>query len=208
MSTNYNKPDTNTEVSTQAVEIEEVVVQASVKKKPLPRKIFESVFNPDGMSEVRTTVKQAAINQATDAFKNILYSAMTGAVSAVIYGDKKPMNNSYTQYGNSRQSFGGNNNRPYHRPSSSSARYVQSNRIDFDSTTFNFESFGDAQQVMDRMDALMGRYQKVHISDFLAAVGQQSEGAHFTYGWRKLSSMGVSSNEDGYYIILPEPERL
>jgi hypothetical protein len=68
-----------------------------------------------------------------------------------------------------------------------------------------FESWAEADGVLDGLLDALGEYQTVSVADFYDLAGIASEFSDNKYGWENLSQAGVQRTRDGYIVVLPKP---
>ena len=71
-----------------------------------------------------------------------------------------------------------------------------------------FETRGDAEEVLYRMEELLERFDVVTVGDLLDMAGMTSNYTDQKYGWTDLRNAGVQRVRDGYIINLPRASSL
>lgn len=77
---------------------------------------------------------------------------------------------------------------------------------DFDNIVF--DSRGEAEEVLDRMDELIDTYRSVSVADMYDLAGLSCDYTDNKYGWTSLRSADVVRTRDGYIIKLPRATAL
>jgi hypothetical protein len=122
-----------------------------------------------------------------------------------------------------RQLVLGESSRQRNAPSSGPGGYVSYNRYamgqqqrprtisqrgrarhDFDEIIL--ETRQEAEDAIDRLYDLVGKFGAATVSDLYELVGIQSTHADQKWGWEELRGAGVSRVRGGYLLDLPEPE--
>jgi hypothetical protein len=66
----------------------------------------------------------------------------------------------------------------------------------------------EAEEVLDRMDAWIDKYDSVSVADFYEMCGVSSNYTDNKYGWTDLRGAAIQHVRGGYLIKLPPPEPL
>lgn len=183
------KPNSNKYKSEQRKEREkraEKIVQGNVRRK---KKSEVSRLKDLLISEDIEDVKSYIV---MDVVVPTIKNTIADVVNMFLFGDTSKRNKnrntvSYSSYSSSRS---GNNN-----------RRVVSNRYNFDD--YYFDSRGEAEEVLDRMDELIDSYGAVTVGDFYDMIGITGKYTDNNYGWTNISRASVQRTRDGYSIDLP-----
>lgn len=186
------KPNSNKYKSEQRKEREkraEKIVQGNVrrKKKSEVSRLKDLLISED-IEDVEDVKSYIVMDVVVPTIKNTI----ADVVNMFLFGDTSKRNKnrntvSYSSYSSSRS---GNNN-----------RRVVSNRYNFDD--YYFDSRGEAEEVLDRMDELIDSYGAVTVGDFYDMIGITGKYTDNNYGWTNISRASVQRTRDGYSIDLP-----
>ena len=77
-------------------------------------------------------------------------------------------------------------------------------RTGYDYDDIILESYGEAEDVLERMDELIATYQLVSVADFYDLVGVSGNYTDNKYGWTDIRNASVMRVRDGYMIKLPK----
>lgn len=66
----------------------------------------------------------------------------------------------------------------------------------------------EAEEVVDRLFDLVGRYESASVSDLYSLVGISGNFTDEKWGWTDLRGAGVERVRNGYLLDLPRPEPL
>ena len=64
----------------------------------------------------------------------------------------------------------------------------------------------EADEVLEKMDEIIDRYDIVSVSDYYDLVGETGNYTDNKYGWSSLRTAEVVRVRDGYIIKLPKPK--
>lgn len=177
--------------------LEKVVNGGAKTRKKSDVKKFANIFIPEDVNSVKSYILMDVI---VPGVKN----AIADVVSIMLFGDagrlggrrEKGSRVSYQKYYDDRR----NDRRDYARPRSASG---------FDYDDIIFERRGDADLVLDQMEAAIDQYGVVSVLDLydLAGVSCRSHTAN-KYGWTDLNAARVIRDRDGYFLQLPRTVQL
>lgn len=125
------------------------------------------------------------------------------AVNIALFGvDRSRTNtNGYSQQRNSYSSYYANANQS--RPPQNNYR---PNRLDWQNITF--DSYADANDVLNEMGHALHEYGQVTIADFYDVVGITRDARDYQdckYGWYDLGPASIKGVPGGYTIVFPKP---
>jgi hypothetical protein len=175
--------------------------EAIRKKKPLRKQFAETFVSGDAKSAVHYVLFDVLIPAA----KDMIAEAGSAGIEKLIFGDSRrkrgttpPMAGptGYIQY---------NRMSPQTAPQRALSRRARS-RHDFDEIVLPQRT--EAEDVIDRLFDLVGRYESATVADLYDLVGLEAAHTDQKWGWRNLRGSGVSRVRDGYLLDLPEPEPL
>jgi hypothetical protein len=66
----------------------------------------------------------------------------------------------------------------------------------------------EAEEVIDRMFDILGRYDAVSVADLYGLVGIDQTHTDYKWGWTDLRGSGVARVRSGYLLDLPDPDPL
>lgn len=183
------KPNSNKYRSEQKKEREkrtEKIVQGNVrrKKKSEVSKLKDKFISED-VEDVKSYIW---IDVVVPTIKNTI----ADVVNMFLFGDtsKRSKNHHTVSYNSYSSGKSGSNN-----------RRVVSNRYNFDD--YYFDSRGEAEEVLDRMDELIDAYGAATVGDFYDMIGITGKYTDNNYGWTNISRASVRRTRDGFIIDLP-----
>ena len=169
---------------------------AKVRKRTKSQKLVET-FLPDDMYDIRTYVIQDVI---APIIKNSLYDMAIGWLSAIFGRSASPSRGSsrpsYRDYYDERE-------RRRERDYSRSSRYSQNDqprRRTFDYETIVFDTYTEADKVLERMRDQLATYGNVSILEYFDFAGLSCDYTAKDYGWEDLRRAKVVWDRDGWVI--------
>lgn len=99
----------------------------------------------------------------------------------------------------SRISYGSFYDRGYDRRD-----YPPRTRSNYSHDDVIFDSRGEAEDVLDRMDELIRRYGMVRVADLYDLVGITGHYTDNDYGWTNLRNASIQRVRDGYLLKMPK----
>ena len=183
------KPNSNKYRSEQKKEREkrtEKIVQGNVRRK---KKSEVSKLKDEFISE---DVKDVKSYIWMDVVVPTIKNTIADVVNMFLFGDtsKRSKNHHTVSYNSYSSGKSGSNN-----------RRVVSNRYNFDD--YYFDSRGEAEEVLDRMDELIDAYGAATVGDFYDMIGITGKYTDNNYGWTNISRASVRRTRDGFIIDLP-----
>lgn len=79
---------------------------------------------------------------------------------------------------------------------------------DFLAYKFTVGSEDEAQAVLDGMHAALRNRAFVTVGELHELIGKSPSYVHDRYGWFDLSTARIHESDNGYYLDLPEPQKL
>lgn len=192
----HKSKEENTEIATQEKRAEKVVTAGvQVKKKSGFAKFADNFIEEDSR-----TVKDYIFKEVLKpALKKAISDMTKGAIDLWLYGDAN-VSRDYTLRNTnaSRISYQSyyRDDRDYNR---APIRNYRTGNYDFANVAF--DSMGDAQEVLKRMDEIMARYHLVRVADLYDLAGIAGTYTDNDWGWMDIQSASVSRTYDGKYII-------
>lgn len=187
----------------------ERVVQGEVvrRKTPIGRRMTQNLIGGDAQSVWGYMFGEVLIPAARD----MISDALTGGIERAIFGDGASRGR-----GRSRGHAGRTD---YHGISSSRHRVMNSRdepRRELSRrsrSTHNFDEIVleqrvEAEEVLDRMDAWLDKYDFVSVAEFYELCGVSGNYTDQKYGWTDIRGASIHRVRGGYLIKLPPPEAL
>lgn len=172
----------------------EKVVTGTVKKRGGLTKIKNSFFKED-MHNIGDYILNDVL---IPSFKKAVSEIVSNGVDMMLYGEVKSKKRDRSPA--SRVSYRDYYDRDRDDDYRSRRR---SSSLDFEEYEFN--SRGDAEMVLDRMEEILDRYQIVTVGDFYDLVGEVGNYTDNKFGWSDLRTARVARTRSGYVIKLPRP---
>lgn len=195
----------NSEVSKrqQDKNIERVVSGEAKRRKPPLRKQFKDVFVG---GTIRGAMQFVVLDVVLPAAKDMIVEAGYQGLEKLIFGDARrhrggslPPSGPYGHVNYTRYSSGPSRMPSAQRAMSRRARSTQ----DFDEIVL--DSRTEAEEVIDRLYDLVGKYDTATVADLYELVGLASSHTDYKWGWADLHGAGVTRIRDGYLLDLPDP---
>lgn len=196
----------NSEVSKRQQEknIERVTTGEARRKRPSLRKQFRDTFVS---GTIKGSLQFVVLDVLLPAAKDMVVEAVAEGAHKLFFGEGRRYRGrsspppsgpyghvNYTQYA------GPSATRPSsQRAMSRRARAAQ----DFDEIVL--DSRTEAEEVIDRLYDLVGKYDIATVADLYELVGLPSGHTDYKWGWADLHGAGVSRIRDGYLLDLPDP---
>lgn len=173
----------------------EKVVSGNVrtKKKSSGRKIADSFIGEDAGNIGSYILNDVLIPSVKKAVVDIV----TDGIAMLLGTDKKKGRSGssryvpYTSYSDDRDD-----------------RYRSSRTRSYSFDDIIFESRGEAEEVLDRMDELIDSYRAVSVADMYDLAGLSCDYTDNKYGWTSLRSADIVRVSGGYMIKLPRATAL
>lgn len=171
------------------------------RKKPLRKQFSETFVSGDAKSALQYVIFDVMI----PALKDTIAEAGAAGIEKLIFGDSRRKRGStppqagptgYVQYNRMTQQLS---------PQRAMSRRARASH-NFDEIVLNSRT--EAEEVIDRLFDLVGRYDAATVADLYELVGLESSHTDQKWGWRNLRGAGASRVRDGYLLDLPEPEPL
>ena len=174
--------------------------EAIRRKKGLGRKFKEVFFAADA----RTTGQFIIYSVLIPAAKDMIIDGVREGVEKLVRGDSYRRRNAprsgpagYVSY-NTMPMRRDPREMEQPRPLSSRARA----RHDFDEIVLT--SRAEAEEVIERMFDIVGRYTTATVADLYDLVGVRSSHVDHKWGWSDMRGAGVVRVRDGYLLELPD----
>lgn len=174
--------------------VEKVVKGKVRRKKKSSMTKFADVFVAEDASNV---VDYIWMDVLIPTIKNTISDIITNGVDMMLWGavkgNKRRSSNTYVSY------------RDY------SSRDRRDDRTVTRRSVYSFDdivipSRQEADEVLEKMDEIIDRYDIVSVSDYYDLVGETGNYTDNKYGWSSLRTAEVVRVRDGYIIKLPKPK--
>jgi hypothetical protein len=177
--------------------IEKVISGEAIQRKKSAGSKFKDVFTGE---DARSVGSYILFDVFIPALKSMLADATSQGIERILFGDARRSSSGgkqgYTSY-----------NKMYGSKPSSNTREL-SNRA---RATHNFgevilSSRGEAEEVLDRLTALIDTYSVATVSDLYDLVGITGSFTDDKWGWFDLRGSGINRVREGYLINLPQTQ--
>ena len=158
------------------------------KKKSSVSKLAD-VFIAEDIGSVKSYVWTDVL---VPAFKKTLYDAFTNGLDMLLNG---ATGRSYKKGSSGFVSYSDFSKREGNSPSEPKTR----TRFSYDDIAF--ESRGEAEEVLTRMDEILATYKQVSIADMYDLAGISCPYTYNDYGWTNINNAEIVRTRDGDYII-------
>lgn len=175
-----------TEVADKKVE---KVVQGTAKvKKKSETKKFLDIFLAEDLDRVKSYILHDVVVPGVK-------KALEETFQAILWGEgRRSSGNAPASKINYGSYYANSNNRANNRTRDS---------YGFENVTF--DSRGDAEQVLDCMNDLIGRYQIASVADLYDLCGITCEYTDYKYGWTDLRGADILRDRGAFFIKMPKP---
>lgn len=181
--------------------VEKVVTGKVKTKKKSEVSKFADIFISEDAANVKSyvffdvlvpAIKKAISDIVTDSIDMILYGG-TGRSKKRSSGGSNASYVSYRSYSDNRDDRRDN------------SRERARSRFAFDDIII--DNKGEAEDVLDHLDALIDQYDQASVADLYDLVGVSPEYTDHKYGWTNLANASVERVRGGGYILrLPRPQ--
>lgn len=185
--------------------VERVTSGEAIRKKKSLRKQLRETFIA---GDLKSSLRYVAFDILLPTARDMLWEAGSGGIEKLIFGDFRRRGSTPPQSGPTgyvsynRYSMGGSRLAGPARAMSRAARA----RHDFDEIVLPDRA--EAEEVIDRLFDLVGKYETATVSDLYELVGLPTSHTDNKWGWTDLRGAGVSRVRDGYMLDLPDPQPL
>ncbi len=170
--------------------VEKVISGTARTKKKSEFSKFANTFISEDIQSVKDYILMDVL---VPAVKKAISDVVTNGIDMILYGESGSKKSSSTSSKVSYRSYYDRpNDRERHRSSS------------FDYDDILFDSRGEAESVLDRMDELISTYDVVSVADFYELADITNENyMNNKYGWKDIRSAKIVRTRDGYMIRMP-----
>lgn len=183
------KTEQNKSEKTDEKKVEKVIKgTAKVKKKSKLADIFIA-------EDVKNVKSYVLMDVLIPTIKDAISDIVKGGIDMILYGESRKRSNSTPASSVSYRSYYNSNNKPVERVRTANP-YKYNDVI--------FETRGEAEEVLSKMDEMVERYQLVSVADFYDMAGLSSEFTDNKYGWTNIRNAEAVRVRDGWVIKLPK----
>lgn len=165
------------------------VANAKLKKKSEIQKIAEA-FVAEDLNKVKNAVLMDVI---VPAVKKVISDIVTNGIDMLLYGEVKHNKTTTTSKIGYNSMYNSQNQ-------ANAARVARSSYIYND---IILSSRGEAEEVLNQMNEIIGTYGVVSVADLCEIVGVTGEFTDNKYGWSDIRDAYVERSKDGYMLKLP-----
>lgn len=165
------------------------VANAKLKKKSEIQKIAET-FVAEDLNKVKNAVLMDVI---VPAVKKVISDIVTNGIDMLLYGEVKHNKTTTTSKIGYNSMYNSQNQ-------ANAARVARSSYIYND---IILSSRGEAEEVLNQMNEIIGTYGVVSVADLCEIVGVTGEFTDNKYGWSDIRDAYVERGKDGYMLKLP-----
>lgn len=165
------------------------VANAKLKKKSEIQKIAET-FVAEDLNKVKNAVLMDVI---VPAVKKVISDIVTNGIDMLLYGEVKHNKTTTTSKIGYNSMYNSQNQ-------ANTARVARSSYIYND---IILSSRGEAEEVLNQMNEIIGTYGVVSVADLCEIVGVTGEFTDNKYGWSDIRDAYVERSKDGYMLKLP-----
>ena len=185
------------------------VVQGEVvrRKTPIGRRMTQNFIGGDAQSVWGYMIGEVLVPAARD----MISDALTGGIERAIFGTSAGRHRSSSHGRGGRTDYQGISSRgsrvvnPRDEPRREMSRRSRSTH-NFDEIVL--EQRVEAEEVLDRMDAWLDKYNFVSVAEFYELCGVSGNYTDQKYGWTDIRGASIHRVRGGYLIKLPPPEPL
>lgn len=185
----------------------ERVVQGEVvrRKTPLGRRMTQNLIGGDAQS----VWGYVSTDILAPAFRDLIEDAFVGFITRMVRGDDHRYSTARTRRGGlaSRTDYHGISN--HRRPSRDEPRREAGRRArgSHNLDEIVLENRVDAEEVLDRMEAWLDKYEVVSVAEFYELCGISGNYTDQNYGWINIDSASIHRVRGGGFVInMPVPE--
>lgn len=155
-------------------------------------------------SEVRDIFNTQFSSMMMPSIMRLIYDFLEGALRMMILGNTSGGKKfgGHTSYNSQYR----NNGPTYHKSGGSSHGYQQARHIKTAPyKTIFFDSHQDAEEVLGIMVDAINEFGFITVGHLYSICGITNNPSHHAWGWTDVSRVGISRDQPGYYIDLPNP---
>lgn len=203
-SMNVNYPSNShktreTKASTPEKNVEKVITGEAIQRKKSAGSKFKDVFTGE---DARSVGSYILFDVFIPALKSMLADATSQGVERILFGDARRGSNS----SGGRQGYTSYNKMYGSKPSNAPRELSRSARATHNFGEVILSSRGEAEEVLDRLTALIDTYSVATVSDLYDLVGITGNFTDDKWGWFDLRGAQISRVREGYLINLPQTQ--
>ena len=173
------------------------VVNGDVKTR---KKTKADEFADDLIAQSMTSVVSDVFTEMLlPSFKNMISDAVKSGIDRLLFGDSSHRTNT-----NSNPASKISYSKYYTEQSNYRPEVPVRRREAYDYNNIIFNSRGDAEAVLMRMDELISKYEVVSVADLYDLAGITGDYTDYKYGWTDIRSARIERIRDGYIIRMPK----
>lgn len=195
MYTNEKKPETEEKVPEREKRVEKIVTGKVSEVRKSPVKNFLKTFLAEDLTDIG---KHFIWDVIVPEIRSSLYNTAKDGVDMLFLGSARRKGVSGS--GKPKVSYSGAYSSANNR--SQSLLSSRSSTPDYDDILF--ETLSDANDVLDTMIDIIGRYGQVTVADFYDLIDKESKWTENKYGWTNLGGASVKRVSGGYTIVFPK----
>lgn len=199
---NSKRPERSRE---EPKKVERVVQGEVVRRKiPLGRRVTQNLIGGDAQS----VWGYVSTDILAPAFRDLIEDAFVGFITKMVRGDDARYSSGRTRHSRGgRTDYHGISSRRLSRdePRRELSRRARSSH-NFDEIVL--ENRVDAEEVLDRMDAWLDKYDVVSVAEFYELCGVSGNYTDQKYGWDDIRGASIHRVRGGFLIKMPPPEPL
>lgn len=182
----------------------EVIANPIVKKQSPMSKFIVTFLG----GQPKDVAKSILIDVVIPATKDMFYDTFNEGLRRILYPGDPSANR--RAVGNRRYDYGKhyvsspNRDRPTDRGRTQAiVRYGE-----YDFSNIIFRTHKEAEDVLDKMSALIERYNLVSVSDLYSMCGVDHDYTSNNYGWYSIARASIQNTRDGFILDMPRPEKI
>ena len=175
------------------------------RRRPLGKQFKNTFFGGDA----NTAVQYMISNVLVPAAKEAIVEAASSGFEKLVYGDTRPRRGAPTSgYGHINYNrMGGPKAQDDRPPSPRGISRGGRARHDFGELVIQHRQ--EAEEVLERLYDILGKYDTVTVADLYELVGLASSHTDHKWGWTDLHGAQIGRSRGGGYLLdLPDPESL
>lgn len=175
------------------------VVSGGVRTRENKSRKFLGTFIAGDKDSVWDTVLMDVL---VPSLKKLISEGITTAADLFIYGETRGRSKSSDRVSYRRYYDDRDRERDRERRDSERRSGARSRRFDYDDLIF--DTRGDAESVLDKMQDTIAEFGLVSVADMYDFADLSAPFTSHDYGWMSLRSAGVKRVHDGYILDLPK----
>lgn len=186
-------------------QIQRVVEGEVVRRKtPLGRRLAQNLIGGDAQSVWGYVFGEVLIPAA----RNTIADAVSGGIERMVFGDSSGPTRRHSRSG------GPIGHTPYHRYHGNGRSSRDEPRREISRRARATHSFDEiilksrveAEEVLDRLDDLIDKYDAASVADLYELVGVSGNYTDDKWGWSDIRGAAIQHVRGGYLLNLPKPE--